>query len=244
MFEERILDKSKGAAPLYYQLEQLIRKSIEDGEFSKGEIFPCEKQLMEIFDVSRVTVRQAMSNLAHDGYIQGERGVGTRVIFQKINESLKSVVSFSDEMKSHGIEMETSLCEVSSMPYDPYIASMLELEKGENIILIKRVRNAKGYPLVYSLTYVPSSFAISLDPVCYSESLYSYLKKEKGIIVASANDTLEAILADNTVSSMLKISEGAAVFKRTRISFDVGKRPIEFSLCYYPGDKYKYNIDL
>jgi GntR family transcriptional regulator len=244
MLDAYRLDKSKGAAPLYHQLKQILKKEIEEESFVKGDIFPCEKDLMNIFEVSRTTVRQAIADLTNLGYLRGERGVGTIVTFSKINERLKSVISFSEEMRRHGIIMSTSHCKIDFEIASKYIAQQLGVTVGEKVIHLIRVRCADGAPLVYSNTYLPGNLDLPLEESNYDASLYEFLKKEKNILVTATNDTLEAILADEEIAKFLKIELNTAVFKRTRKGFDQFGKQVEFSLSYYPGDKYKYNIDL
>ena len=92
-----MLNHEKGAPPLYSQLESIIKMQIERGEYNRGDFLPTEKMLMDQYEVSRVTVRQAMAALSQAGYIKCSRGIGTEVIYEKIDEHMKSVISFTDE---------------------------------------------------------------------------------------------------------------------------------------------------
>ncbi|MEG0368980.1 MAG: GntR family transcriptional regulator, partial [Hungatella sp.] len=98
-----VLSREKGAPPLYFQLREELKEEIEEEKYKKGDIFLTERQLQEKYKVSRVTVRQAVGDLVNEGYLQCARGVGTIVVFNKIDENLKQVISFSEEMKHHGI---------------------------------------------------------------------------------------------------------------------------------------------
>ena len=178
MFEAYHLDKSKGAAPLYHQLKQILKKEIEEGNFAKDSLFPCEKDLMNTFGVSRTTVRQALGDLSNLGYLRGERGVGTMVTFSKINERLQSVISFSEEMRRHGVIMSTSHCSIRSETVSKYIAQQLGVMEGERVFHLIRVRCADGVPLVYSDTYLPGSLDLPLTESTYNASLYDFLRKE------------------------------------------------------------------
>jgi len=244
MFEAYHLDKSKGAAPLYHQLKQILKKEIEEGNFIKGSLFPCEKDLMNTFGVSRTTVRQALGDLSNLGYLRGERGVGTMVTFSKINERMQSVISFSEEMQRHGVIMSTSHCSIGPEAASKYIAQQLDVKEGERVFHLIRVRCADGVPLVYSDTYLPGCLDLPLNEATYNASLYDFLRKERDIVVASAQDTLEAMLADGQMAAFLKIPLYTAVFKRTRKGFDQDGRQVEFSVSCYPGEKYKYTIEL
>ena len=71
------MDRNPGAPPLYAQLEQILKQQIECGTYKKGDFLPTEKELMEKYELSRVTVRQAMTNLVQSGYARARRGIGT-----------------------------------------------------------------------------------------------------------------------------------------------------------------------
>ncbi len=238
------LNHEKGAAPLYFQIENIIKDQIEKGEYTNGDVLPSEKQLQEIFGVSRVTVRQAVSALVNAGYLQSAQGIGTTVIFEKIDEKLKRVISFSEEMEQHGIKMETSYCNITLEKAGKSTAGKLEIKEGEEAYKLVRVRCVKASPIVYSITYLRKYHELPLEPDYYKESLYNYLDTEYGVKIVKGQDTFEAVLADKDIGKYLNISPGSPVFKRTRKTTDQHNELVEYTLCYYPGDKYKYSVDL
>jgi GntR family transcriptional regulator len=70
------------------------------------------------------------------------------------------------------------------------------------------------------------------------------LAEKLNINIVKGQEILEAVPADANIASMLEIEKNMPVFKRTRITNDQYKRTIEYSICYYPGDKYKYAIKI
>ena len=239
-----MLERKRGALPLYKQLEAIIKESIDNGEYSDGDILPAESAYMAEHGVSRITVRQALQGLASLGYVQGRPGIGTVVTHRKIEETLQGIKSFSDEMKEHGITMESIRCETARIVPPQPVASSLGIGDGDKCLMITRVRAAEGRPVVFSSTYIPLARNLPDNPACYEDSLYEYLSKEHGIIAAKATDTFEAVLSDRNIAENLCISEGEAVFKRTRRSFDQHSALIGISISYYPGKSYSYTIDL
>ena len=138
-----MLNREKGTPPLYYQLKEKLKEQIEAEEFKKGDTFLSEKELQEKYQVSRVTVRQAVNELVNAGYLKCERGKGTTVVFNKINENIKQVISFSEEMKQHGIVMSTSYCVISEERADSKIAENLGIRENETCYKLERVRCAE-----------------------------------------------------------------------------------------------------
>lgn len=251
-----MLNHEKGAPPLYSQLESILRKQIEHGEYNKGDFLPTEKMLMDQYEVSRVTVRQAMAALAQDGYIRCSRGIGTEVIYEKIDEHMKSVISFTEEMKQHNITMETSYCQMEKIRPSTQVAMALQIPKTDMCYCLTRVRCVGGRPLVYTVTYLKEIVELPVDSQYYMESLYQYLREVHGIRIERGRDTLEATLPPPEVQQFLDIEAQMPVFKRVRQTFlplEEGAVPagsdkygevFEYSICYYPGNRYKYTVDL
>ena len=166
------LNREKGAAPLYSQIVEIIRSQIENGDFVKGEMFLTEKRLQEIYQVSRITVRQAINELENEGYLQCARGIGTTVVF-------------TDEMKLHGKVMNTSYCDMALIRAGKSVAVQLEIEPEDECYQLTRVRSVGKEAIVYSVTWLKKIREYPLDTKYYMESL-----------------------------------------------------------CYYPGDRYKYSVEL
>ena len=239
-----MLNFEKGAAPLYTQLEQLLQKKIEQGEYGKGDLLPTEKELMEQYEVSRVTVRQAIAILCQLGYVKSQRGVGTEVVYDKIEEQMNKVISFTEEMKKHQITMETTYCQMEKISPEKLVAKALEIPLTEQCYCLKRVRNVEGKPLVYTVTYLKNLVELPLSGECYKESLYQYLNEVHGLVIESGEDTLEAALPSKEVQEQLQLSETMPVFIRTRRTFLADGEVFEYSKCYYPGNRYKYTVKL
>ena len=108
---------------------------------------------------------------------------------------------------------------------------------------LTRVRCANNRPLVYSVTYlnVPN---LPLDAGLYSASLYKLLNDTYNINITRAGDQLEATLAEGVVAKYLDVVQGFPTFKRTRVSYDQHDNEVEYSICFYPGDKYRYSVNL
>ncbi len=238
------LNRGRGAPSLYIQIEDIIKEQIENCEYDYGDILPSEKELESMYSVSRVTVRQAVNDLVKEGYLQCSRGIGTMVVFEKIDENIKRVISFSKEMEQHGIKMKTSYCHISLEKSGKHPASKLNINENDEVYKLVRVRCAKSAPLVYSITYLKKSCELPLDETMYNESLYDLLETQYNIKIIKGQDTFEATLANKTIAGFLEISVGASVFKRSRITFDQNNNIVEYTICYYPGDKYKYSVEL
>jgi GntR family transcriptional regulator len=221
-----------------------MKEQIETNTFSYGELFLSEKQLQEMFQVSRITIRQAMNAMVQAGYLECSRGIGTTVVFHKINETINQVKSFSEEMEQHGIAMKTTYCKITLEGLNKQAAIELMASESDQAYQLVRVRSADNVPMVYSITWLRKELNLPLDQNRYLTSLYGLLTKEYGIQIMKGQDTFEAMLANQNISDSLGIPLNAPVFKRSRKTMDQNNRVIEYTICYYPGDKYKYTVDL
>lgn len=238
------LNREVDAKPLYLQLESIIRNDIENGVYSQGDLLPSESQYMEIYNVSRVTVRQAFAILEQNKFIKRYRGKGTIVTHEKIGESISQVISFTDEMKKHNISMNTSFCTIEKTVPNTKVASALGILKTDPCFKLTRVRNVDDAPIVFTITWLKSIVDLPLDEKEYEESLYKMLSDRFGIVIAHCTDTLEAALPNDIVKNRLQIDDSMPIFIRVRQGYLSDGNIYEYSVSYYPGNRYKYIVEI
>ena len=158
------------------------------------------------YQVSRVTVRQAFAALTNAGYIKSTRGVGTIVIYAKIDEHLKSVISFTDEMKKHNITMKTTYCKMEKFSPPTQVAKICRYLKTAPCYCLTRVRCVADRPLVYTITYLKNTVELPMDSVHYMESLYKYLREVHNIIIEKGRDTLRRRCRRKKISISFRLS--------------------------------------
>lgn len=102
MLQERVLDKNT-PIPLYFQLEKLIMEEIENGAYPVGSVIPTEKELSQMFGISRTTVRQAIADLVRKEQLYRIKSKGTFVARPKISQGfIQSIQSFDEDVRSEG----------------------------------------------------------------------------------------------------------------------------------------------
>jgi len=239
-----ILDRSKDSKPLYLQIKDILKQKITNNEYEIGSTIPSENDLEEIFGVSRMTIRQAVTELVNEGLLRKERGrgKGTVVLSNAIADKLTTVKSFTQKMNDQGLVLKNKEINISLIKPDTIIAKTLHLDSEEEVLCLSRIRMVNNDIIMYSISYLPQFLDLPFDAQSYG-SLYQQLSL-KNIQVSHAEECIEATLADEEVSLALDISINDAVLKRTRISQDQLSRDIEYTITYYRSDKYKYVVDL
>ncbi|MDF9823803.1 GntR family transcriptional regulator [Breznakia sp. PF5-3] len=239
------LNHSKEAMPLYLQIKNHLKQKIENKEYKMNDIIPGELELEKIYNVSRITVRQAILELEREGYVSRARGKGTTVIYNdKINEFLFEIKSFTKEMEDRGITPSTKSVEMKKVKANADVAKVFNIKEDDEVFLLHRVRCGNGEPVVIFHTYLNSKYPFPMDKEKYMNSMYDVFDEIGVKTPVRVCETFEAISASAEVAKELEIKEGSPIFFRVRKSYDIYDEIVEYSLCYYPGNKYTYSTEL
>lgn len=238
-----MIDKNS-PIPIYYQLEELIKNLIEKEELKPGDMLPSEREYTEKYEISRMTVRQAINNLVHDGYLLRERGKGTFVANKKIEQTLQGLTSFTEDMRSKGMEPGTKLLDFKIVSADQDIAEKLNIKEGFPVYKMERVRLADGYPMAYETSFLSKEIVSGLTEEIAKGSLYAHVEKTLGLTIDYATQVMEASTGRVRESEILGIHEGAPILVISRITYLKNEKPLEVVNSIYRGDRYKFVIDI
>ncbi|MCA0970910.1 phosphonate metabolism transcriptional regulator PhnF [Halobacillus litoralis] len=238
-----MVDK-RSPMPMYYQIEEDLKQRMDTGEFRAGEMIPSERELSEHYDVSRMTVRQAMTNMVNDGYLYREKGKGTFVAEQKIEQPLQGMTSFTEDMKQRGMEASSRLIAFERQPATKEIAGKLALGEDADVFLVQRIRYADKKPMAVETTYLPASLLPELTEEIVQGSLYEYVENELNRTIEKATQMIEATVADDHQSKLLDVPEHSAVLLIERNSVLTDGTPFEVVKSAYRADRYKFISDI
>jgi GntR family transcriptional regulator len=236
--------KDKGI-PLYYQVETVLRNKIFSGELPPTFTLPSEDALAEEYQVSRITIRQALSLLEKDGLVIRKRGKGTFVSEGvAIPESPKWNGSIEDLILM-GIKTKTEVLEMSNLDPPEMVRERLKLTRGAQVLRIEKIRSVEQSPFSYVLNYLPSGIGKDIHSEDLTlKPLLMILEENLGLVAARAEQTVEATIADSRVASLLDIRVGDPLLKVERVVYDPHRRPIEYVSVLYRADKYFFTVKL
>ena len=239
------LDFGKGAVPLYIQIKKIIKDKILSNEYAPGDSLPSEAQLQEIFHVSRITARQAIAQLESEGLVERARGKGTRVLFQnKIEEQLAGIKSFTNEMLERGIQPGTRWAHIELVKADRHVADIFGCKKGDLVYRLDRVRTGDDVPIVYFVSYFSRDRNLPLEDEKYTGSMYALLDELNIRKPVKTRENFKAITARKEEAEKLDIKKGDPLLIRERVSYDHEGNVLEYTISYYPGERYSYSIEL
>jgi GntR family transcriptional regulator len=224
--------------PKYYELKQRLREGIEG--LSPGTALKPERVLSREFHASRTTVRQALTELAVEGRIVRLQGRGTFVAPPKVSQSLQ-LTSYTQDMRAQGRTPGSRLLEMRVEPADADVAPNLDLADGVPIIRLERLRTADGVPMALEVVHLQAErFPGLTGELTDDTSLYALLRERYDVEPATADETIETVLASPSVASLLGTETGTPMLLLTRTTRDTAERPFEFVRSIYRGDRYRF----
>ncbi len=229
-----------GNAPAYLNLRRAIRSSIENGALSAGNALPGERELGELLNLSRVTVRKAIGGLVEDGVLVQRQGSGTFVA-DRIVKSTSALTSFTDDLRARGLQPRSEFIERSVGIVTPQEAMALNLSPGAAIIRLHRIRYGGDVPLAIELSVIPAT--VIADPQSVTHSLYEALDRV-GCRPQRALQRLRAVAFSPEQSRQLGVALGSPGLQIERRGFLDDGRVVEFTLSYYRGDVYDFVAEL
>ena len=234
--------------PAYYQIKQTIKNWILNKEFNFGEKIPSENELGEKFNVSRLTVRQAISQLVQEGFLISKRGEGTFVTHNEhlIGSYSLEFTGFMDDLFYQISKCKTKSVKINRIPVPKVIKEKLELSNsGEEVIQIKRVRFLNDKPFNYTINYLPFDIGRRItEKNLLRKPLLEIMEQDLGIQFTEAFQTIEASFADQEVSEQLSVVSGSPILLVERIMYTKKRKPVEVVQSSYRGDLYKYIVRL
>jgi GntR family transcriptional regulator len=229
-----------GAVPLHTQIAESLRLQIQNDEFKDKENLPSERELAERYAVSRMTVRQALQKLRHEGLIYHERGVGTFVNNRKIDVHTRNLNGFSEEMQSLGLVPSSRVLTFKRELASDVVKQDLQLGAGAEVIYLERLRIADDEPMAFEKTYLPAYLFPKLEDFDLTKnSLYQVLVENYDLQMHHAEEVLEAVSATKRVAEQLGIRAGAPVLVVRRVVFTESNQPVESAHTTYRADRYR-----
>lgn len=234
----------KAPVALYYQLKEMLVAKIKNGEWAIESKIPTERELCDLYMVSRITVRKALEDMEREGYLSRKQGKGTFVTSPKIEQRLSRFYSFSEEIKKMGLEPSAQMMEFSILPADEKLAAALAVNKNSSLYSIKRLRLANNEPFALEISYLPCDLfpGLSREEVAL-KGLYNTMKTNYNVVPTEAEEAFEAILIDKDAARDLNVKKKfPGIFLERHTS--ANERVVEYCKSIIRGDRYKYRVVL
>lgn len=245
MKERDIINNKKYIPPVYIQVRDILVEKISCGEFISGDKLPSERELSETYSISRMTARNALTQLVDSGYAYRLRGKGTFVSYPNIERDFVKLSGFSQMLKSKGIKPSNKIVKSGIIEADKKIASMLETTIGTKVYEIVRIRYGNNIALALEYSYLPVNlFDNLLQHDFERDSLYKVIEENYNYKLKYSKQWIKIITLNKSESKLLKVKEHTPAFLLESISYDMDEEVVESTLSLNIGDRTAFYTEL
>lgn len=232
-----------GPMPLYQQLKQRLRDEIARGVYKPGDQLPAELELIHQFGVSRITVRQALSDLAAEGLVMRRHGKGTFVAERRIQHDLARLTDFVEDMELARLAPSSRVIEFIHETAPAPIAAALALPAEAQVVRIDRLRLANDEPLACDTAWLPLHYGTLLSECdLAAETIIHVLEERYSIPIERGSFSFTATVASPECAQALRVAPGSPLLVIERISYTHHDEPVYMQRRYYRPDRVQYRV--
>ena len=229
--------------PLYAQIKDILRARVLDGTYQPHQQMPSESEMIAAFNVSRITVRQALNDLQNEGLIFRIHGKGTFVSKPKAFQDLGRLQGFGEAMRQMGYETFARVISLRNVVPTLQVQERLHLPKRAKVTELQRVRFLNREPISLDITYLPAAIGTRLAKEdLATRDVFVILENDYGMSLGHADLQIGSTLADENLATQLRVEEGSPVLVIERTTHTSDGTPIDYEHLYYRGDAFQYKV--
>jgi GntR family transcriptional regulator len=222
----------RNGQPTYKRIQNVIRRRIETGQLSPGDVVDSERELAKLHRVSLMTARHALADLAREGIVERRRGAGTFVAPPKIH--FNKLMSYTEQMSSRGLVAQSNIVSSGVLDDAPDIAARLSLSAASHLTMIERVRKAGDEPFALESCYLSAQeFPGLIAALLERGSLFSTLENRYGIELAYADEEIDVTAADLKTAELLAVPRGSPLLRMRQLIYTNKGKAIIYVLGLY-----------
>src|SRR5690625_619274 len=231
--------------PIYAQLQEIITEMIDNEELQAHDPIPTEHELCKVHEISRMTVRAAITTLVNEGVLYRKQGKGTFVAERKPKYQLSGLKGLTEGMEELGYRVDTKTLSFQHISCSKKIASIISKEKLEEAIQIKRLRFVNDEPYAIETVWLhPNKCPNLTEEMVKQKSLYEVLRKEFRLIPHYSKQTVEPIRLNEFEKEIFNLADEPLGLLFNRTTFNVDDEVIEYTGSVYRIDKHKFEMTL
>ena len=242
-----MLKRDQRVIPLYYQVQHTISQRIARGEYAPGTQLPSESELSRELGVSRVTVREALRQLAQENTLVKVQGRGTFVADNpRIAQQSRNFTGYLEDLYDQLERVSVKKIDIAHIPVSDDIRVTLALsDDDKEVVRIKRTRYVDSEPYAFTINVLPFDIGSHLNKTNLKRvPLVRILEEDLKIQISDAYETITAAAADTEVAQSLDIPFLSPVMHVRRVLFSVEEKPLQVVDSYYRADRFHYSVHL
>jgi GntR family transcriptional regulator len=241
------------STPLAQRVAEQLREMIMQGKLGPETQLPKEPDLSTLLNVSRSTVRSALTILEQGGFILRRWGVGTFIAKNPPTYNNLNINSGVTQLiRSSGAAPGCIELLVTTRPASEHVANRLSLEPGAAVVIVERVRLANERRIVFSQDYLPQTLFSSADgeiPMAEIEdslrqdqSMYAFLRERCGLEIHHGIAWIRPLTAEGYIAEKLQVARGNSILHIEQVDFNFSGEPVALADEYYVADAFTFSI--
>jgi len=245
--KQREMLSKESPTPLYFQLYKLLNTCILDGTFEKGMRLPTEKQLSKEFNISRITAKRSLDELAEEGLVERHRGKGTHVAYQYKPKPVNApLVGMLQEIETMARNSRAVVQDCAMLMPPQATRDELGLAAGDTALYLERIREREGQRFGY---YISWTIGVKKprNPKIFEKTPRLTYFRQNGLEITHVKQTISAVGASDEAAEALGVEPGSPLLSLTRRSFNKVKDEehlMDYLQVYYHPDRFQYRMDL
>ncbi|CZU53215.1 GntR family transcriptional regulator [Enterobacter cloacae] len=231
-----------GNKPMYRQIADALREKINAGELKPGDALPTESSLQEAFNVSRVTVRQALKLLTEEQIVESIQGSGTYVKEERVNYDIYQLTGFYEKLADRNVDTHSEVSIFEVLKADAKLAEKLNITHDDKVWHVKRVRFIKQKPVNLEETWMPLAMFPDLTWEVMENSKYHYVEQIKKLVIDRSEQELVPIMPSEEAIAALSLDPAKPILEKVSRGFLKDGRVFEYSRNVFNTDDYKFTL--
>lgn len=235
-----IMKVSRKKGPLYLQIKDIMKDRILHGVYAIETNIPSEPELEKEFDVSKITVRNAIKELVQEGYLEKRSGKGTKVIRNTSTARISKGKRFTEILVEEGHKIQRNLLDIK------FVNNQAGTEAyhlfGAQSLRIERLYYLDDVPYIHYMHYLSEQIKGTELENFKDQSLYQYIE-EQGVTLETYRDAFDVAVVPSEIAKRLEIEQELTLLKRMRYAYDDSGNVIEYSEGYYNTKMQQYIVN-
>jgi GntR family transcriptional regulator len=238
-----MIDRQKHI-PLYIQLKEELCENIKLGVWEVDTQIPTEKDLVELYEVGRATVREAVSRLVNEGYLYKKQGIGTFVARKQPSIGFEPLISLTYSLKARGITEKNIISKHEIIVPDKSFLNVLKWKNQKNCFHLKRIRYAENLPVAVENSFFCERFKYIVEKFDVTNSLARIIIEDLEISINKVTQDIVSRVPTKQEQEELKVNENEMVLEMQRwIYANEEKEPFYYLHFVMPGNLYSFPIE-
>ena len=225
----------------YKKIFRNLLDEIKNEKYSVGDVLPAEHELMDIYGVSRDTIRKALALLENEGVITKQQGKGSVVVDSgRFEFPVSGIESFKELHDQLGDDVETIVVCLEKCSVDERIAGILNMQCGDDVWLLQRVRKIDGESVILDTDFINASIVKELPKERMEDSLYNYLEGELALKIVLAKKEITCQAVTGMDESYLDLNGYDMVVNVESTTYLDDGRVFQYTVARHRPDKFRF----